>query len=122
MKQYISSLFFVIIFLGGLSFDRHSRIPIENPGIIDGYAVSELLFFSVDYSGITNVAVNTDPNQSLIQHLLSFSHKKPIGTRSIEKSVELTNNTKTSVNLYISKCHLIRFDGPDIIHPFNYFW
>lgn len=122
MKQYITSLFLVIILLGGLSFDRQCRISTENQGNIADHSASEQLFYSADYYDIANQAVNTDPTQSLVQHLPSFSHKKPIGDLSTEKSIELTNNKKTSVYLYVAKCHLIRFEGPDIIHPFNYFW
>jgi len=122
MKQFIASIYIVIIFFCGLTFERQSRIQLENKGNITGHSTSEPILYSTNFYDISNLAVNNESNQSLITHLLSFSHKNPFGNLSTKRSVELTNNNKISVYLYIAKCHVVQFEGPDIIHPFNYFW
>ena len=38
------------------------------------------------------------------------------------KAFKFAINNELSLYLYFTKCFDIQLEGPDIIHPFNYFW
>ncbi len=122
MKQFIVFIYLLILLFIGLNIemptqekkDKQKQIA-RQISSVDNYC------FTGYYDGFGNDA-NMRTSQNLVQRILPSFQKFPFSTFFNKKIAELLRNIKISKYIFIAKSQVIRFEGPDIIHPFNYFW
>jgi hypothetical protein len=112
----------VIIFLAGSPFEGNSRERIQCQNPVTGLQVPDHLIYSSDISGVMNIACNEEENQGSGQHSLPSFQRFSLSAQCAEKVAELRKDQEISGFIHIAQTHVIRLEGPAIIHPFNYFW
>jgi hypothetical protein len=122
MKQLIASLFIGFVLFFGLKDGGKAQRETEKQNQITGQSSSDNCYYSRGYSDIFNIASIKETSQSLTIRLLHSFQRFPFCASFTEKSTELTKKNEISDYFYIAECLIIRFEGPDIIHPYNYFW
>ncbi len=122
MKQLIASLFIGFVLFSGLKNWGQAQSETEKQNQITGHWSSDNFFYSSGYPVVFNNASIKETGQNLTIRLLHSFQRFPFHDSNTEKSTELTKKNEISDYFYISECLIIRFEGPDIIHPYNYFW
>ncbi len=122
MKQFIASVFIGFILFFGLKDGGPAQREIEKQYQITGQSSSGNCIYSRGYSDVFNNASIKETGQSLILRVFQSYQRFPFVDSFTEKSIELAKKIEISDYFYIAECLIIRFEGPEIIHPFNYFW
>ena len=122
MKQFIASTYLVCIFFCGWTFNKQNPNQIGDQNSISTYLSLGKIIFSDDFYYCPNFPNIEGSERELTQTFASLKHKFPLNGLSEQRNLELLYNKKIAECLLHSKCFGILFEGPDIIHPFNYFW
>lgn len=122
MKQLFTSIYVVVLFCGLTVKVQVQGRTEERLHISGDNAASDNYSYLFDYSDIFNHTANKETGQRLVQRLFPTVLKFPFGESFAEKCAEIIRNNEIATNLYITEFQILRFEGPDIIHPFNYFW
>lgn len=122
MKQFIAPIYLLVILFVGLNIEVPTQEKKDKQNQIAGQICSIDNYFLTGYYHAFDHDANMITSQNLGQRILPSIQKFPISTLSNEKIAELLRNLKISKYIFIAKFEVIRFDGSDIIHPFNYFW
>jgi len=81
-------------------------------------SASDHQFILAEASGSVYDGINRNDEQHSIPRLYPTSQKHPLGAPDIWSN----KNNEISVTVIFAENHIVRLDGPDIIHPFHYFW
>lgn len=122
MKQFLASLIFAMVLSLGLAVGGQTRVSIApQQDAIAGYTVMDHPCFA---SGLDlfNEAEGRETSQDPSRHPFPFPWKSSLISPFTEKYPELLKKSEISNYIYAAECHVVRFEGPGIIHPFNYFW
>lgn len=122
MKLFVASIYLIVVVLSGLTFNRQTKRLLKYQGDVAENYASGFLVSSNDLSDILNFGVNKETNQNVIQSEFPFGNKYRFGNPFTEKYAELTKKNEIADYLFVAEFKIVRFEGPDIIHPFNYFW
>lgn len=71
---------------------------------------------------LTRYDADREPDISFAQHLLPSVNKFSLPAVFAGKHAENLRKCTISDYIYSSEFQVIRFEGADIIHPFNCFW
>jgi hypothetical protein len=122
MKQLIASVFIGFTLFFGLKDGGLAQRECEKQNQITGQSSSGNCIYSRGYSDVFNNVSIKETGQSLIIRLLHSFQRFPFCDSFAEKSIDLAKNNEISDYFFIAEFLIIRFEGPDIIHPYNYFW
>lgn len=122
MKLFVASVYFIVVVLSGFTFNAQTRLQLNQPGDSELNNTSGFFVGTNGLSEIINFALNKETNQNVFQRDFPFGNKFRLDNLLIRKFAELTKKNEITEYLYVATCKIIRFEGPDIIHPFNYFW
>ena len=86
------------------------------------YSASDNLFIISGSCGLLNQTANKETGQPIIQRLLPSVKKFTFSVFSTNEYAEQNRKNKVAHHILIAKNQVIRLEGTDIIHPFNYFW
>jgi hypothetical protein len=122
MKQFFASVFIIVIIFCGLNFELQLQKTPKQQDNISEHLVPEMYFISSDnFDGLNYFAVKKNIS-SIVQRLLPSNDKFHFSDIFNEKNSESIINNNISDYIFIAECNVNRFEGPDIIYPFNYFW
>lgn len=85
-------------------------------------STSDNPFIISDASDLFNHTANNENGQRSFQRLFPTSQKFFFGGLLLNENDELKRKSEISNYVFIAECHIVRFEGSDIIFPFNYFW
>lgn len=122
MKQFLAVIYLIILLFVGLNVEIQAQEKKETSNQIAGQAASVNYSCLTCYYNAFKSDAKLEIQQQFAQSVLSSFKKVPYAELFNEKIAELLRNQKTSKYLFFAKFQVIRFEGPDIIHPFNYFW
>ncbi|MCF8371940.1 MAG: hypothetical protein K9H64_09975 [Bacteroidales bacterium] len=122
MKKNITYIYLLILLFVGLNIESQAQEIKEKQNQITGQTTSANNCYMTGYYDFFNHDANMKTSQQLVQHILPSFQKFPFGVLFNEKVAELFRNRKILKYILIAKFQVVRFEGPDIIHPFNYFW
>ena len=121
MKLFFAGVLWVLVLLTGGTVPAQ---PAETKSILcqkSSLPAHDHFIYSSSYSGIFNSAVNEE-NQASGQQLAPSFNRIPSSPRLTEKYAESIRNHEISGYICLALFHIKRFEGPGIIHPFDYFW
>jgi hypothetical protein len=84
--------------------------------------ISNICFYTSANSDFHNIAINEVTFINPLTGSRESFQKFPFSAAFTEKKIEKCLKDKISDYLFITECRTIRLEGPDIIHPFDYFW
>ena len=121
MRHIAASIFFVIIVIGGLVPVRQPVCHPLNESHVSGNSATIPLSVSAAVIQLSEYA-NTTENIRVRLHY-DYTHSfKDLAGKIFKKTVELSiNNEISAYARHIGSC-VIRFNGPEIAHPFDYYW
>lgn len=122
MKLFVASVYFIVVVLSGFTFNGQTRLQLNQPGDSELNNTSGFFVGSNGLSDILNFALNKETNQNVLQREFQLSNKFRLDNLFTKKFAELTKKNEIANYLYVAEFKIVRFEGPDIIHPFNYFW
>lgn len=85
-------------------------------------SASDNQFIISEASGLFNHVANRENGQRLFQRLFPTFQKFLYGRLLLNENAELNRTNEMSNYVFFTECHIVRLEGTDIIHPFNYFW
>lgn len=91
------------------------KIGLDSSATDNSFAISEVL-------GLLDRAANRGNGQHLFQRLFPVAHKFYFGGFLLSKNAELIRKGKIVNYIQSTESNIVRFCGPSIIYPFNYFW
>ncbi len=122
MKLFVAIILIGFNVFGGLILNSQMQNLVKSQEISTGISTSGYVVGSFDYSTIFSFALNKESTQVVdIQEFPSFK-KHLLNVLIAEKNAEQSNNSRIPSYLFFAECKITRLAGPDIIHPFNYFW
>lgn len=122
MKHFLASFILAAVFSFGWAQEGQS---LERTGqhqdAFTGCTVKDHLYLS---SGpdLFNDAEKRETGQGNSRHLYPSPQNFAFSHPCTEKYPELKRKSEISSYIYTAECHVLRFEGPGIIHPFNCFW
>lgn len=76
-------------------------------------------------SGVSDIfhhVANNENVQPTLPQLFPTISKFRFAGFSVESETGINREREISKYIVYAECHILRFEGPDIIYPFNYFW
>lgn len=122
MKLFVALVYLIVVVLSGLTYNSQDQMLLKQHGDNQTNYASGFLVGSPGLSDMINFGVNKENNQNVLQREFQLGNKFRFGNLLAEKFAELAKKNEIANYLYVAEFKIARFEGPDIIHPFNYFW
>lgn len=122
MKRFVAFIYLVVLLFIGLNIEVPTQEKKEKQNQIADQTSSVNNCYLTGYYNGFNHDADMKTSQRLAQRILPTFQKFPFSNLFNERIADLLRSKKISKYIFIAKFQVIRFEGPDIIHPFNYFW
>ncbi|HER08701.1 MAG TPA: hypothetical protein ENO20_07300 [Bacteroides sp.] len=122
MKQFAAAAYIAVIVFTGFDLRGNTQRSAGQQDSNISHTASETCFYSSGYKDLTRYDANREPDISFAQHLLPSVNKFSLPAVFAGKHAENLRKCTISEYIYSSEFQVVRFEGPDINHPFNCFW
>ncbi|MFH0757474.1 MAG: hypothetical protein V2B15_09320 [Bacteroidota bacterium] len=121
MKRFfiLAGLFFLCFVFNVRGFAHAETRHIGNIAVESSASDNPIIVSGT--SDLFNPSANKE-NESAFQRLFPTLQKFLYGGLLQDEYAELKKKSEISNYVAIAEYHIVRFEGKDIIHPFNYFW
>ena len=122
MKRILISLLLAAFLLCGLNAEGRTQERVVLKDNVSGLPLPVRLFYSPGFPDLCRDAADQRSHQDYMRRLLPCFLRSPFRDASDNTRSESTDDLKVSGSVDNSEILVIKLEGPDIIHPFDYFW